>query len=935
VRFTRIEAISVGRLADAHLDLAPGMTVVHGPNEAGKSTWHAALLAGWVGLRRGLGRMRGEDEAFRDRHTPWDGRPLVAAVEVETDDGVRYRFRHNLTDLHDHRATDGAGSDVTDRFVHEQVVDGARLLGLTRETVRATMVVGQADILRVAAGPSEELTAALQAAAATAGAGSGTVAEAIARIDAHRSQHVGSLRAGSSRPLRVATDEVDAARAALAEARRAHEARAHLRVQRDAAASRAEALADDLADLRRGIAAAEAERARTRLEALERLAREADTSGLATPAPDAQRERVRAARHAAATPVDDGHVAEREAEVDRLRRELAGLPEAPTHETVEAPEVRAAAEDLVTARLRADAVVEEAPEPVDAPEVGDLDAAALEELARVLDGTPPEVPAALREELAAAEAVLADRAGGGLLTALGVAGVLLLVIGVVLAAAGAVPAAVAAAVAGVAGLGVAVAGRGAGPGADAVARLADARAQLELAEASVRRVLTQRAAAEERLAAAGVPTVDPTGLRVLARRVRAAAEQEQARRSHEDRRRERTAAVARAEDRLRGVLESRGCDTDGRSVDEVLADYRAACERAAGAAAGSARRGDLEARLHAAERELPTLRDAAARHEQALATLAEVAAEVGITASLDDPDALDAAVAAWLDGQRVLDEAHAAAETARQRLADGLAGRTLDEVRADVAAATAAVGDVAPVPDLHAALEDLRALEHDVREAEGRAAELQGQVAAFDADGDGVAGAEERVAAAVARRDRLERLDRTLETTRELLARAEQRVHQDVAPVLERAVATRLPQLTGGRHGDVRVVPATLEVQVRTEGGRYRRAQDLSHGTAEQVYLLLRVALAEHLVTTGETAPLVLDDPTVHADATRTRALLDLLRSLAEDGRQVLVFSQETAVRDWAAEHLVGDPRHALVDLDAATGSAVPALPAAAAASPD
>ena len=45
-------------LRGARIDLAPGMTVVAGPNESGKSTWHAALPPGSPGLKRGRGRAR-------------------------------------------------------------------------------------------------------------------------------------------------------------------------------------------------------------------------------------------------------------------------------------------------------------------------------------------------------------------------------------------------------------------------------------------------------------------------------------------------------------------------------------------------------------------------------------------------------------------------------------------------------------------------------------------------------------------------------------------------------------------------------------------------------------------------------------------------------------------------------------------------------------
>ena len=67
--------------------------------------------------------------------------------------------------------------------------------------------------------------------------------------------------------------------------------------------------------------------------------------------------------------------------------------------------------------------------------------------------------------------------------------------------------------------------------------------------------------------------------------------------------------------------------------------------------------------------------------------------------------------------------------------------------------------------------------------------------------------------------------------------------------------------------------------------------------------MLLRVALAEHLTRPDEVCPLILDDVTAHSDDERTRALLIALQTISRE-RQVIVFSQETRVREWAAEHL-------------------------------
>jgi uncharacterized protein YhaN len=99
-------------------------------------------------------------------------------------------------------------------------------------------------------------------------------------------------------------------------------------------------------------------------------------------------------------------------------------------------------------------------------------------------------------------------------------------------------------------------------------------------------------------------------------------------------------------------------------------------------------------------------------------------------------------------------------------------------------------------------------------------------------------------------------------------------------------------------------------VKVCGSNGALREADRLSYGTAEQVYLLLRLALADHVTRPGESCPLLLDDVTVHADAARTEAILELLLE-AGAARQVVLFTQQEQVRQWAAARLAA-PRHRL-----------------------
>jgi uncharacterized protein YhaN len=266
-----------------------------------------------------------------------------------------------------------------------------------------------------------------------------------------------------------------------------------------------------------------------------------------------------------------------------------------------------------------------------------------------------------------------------------------------------------------------------------------------------------------------------------------------------------------------------------------------------------------------------------------------------------------------------VDRAHRA-ERARDKWARRVAlldGRELSELvaavdeaqrRAD--AARAVLGDDEPVLLGDPQLTQARAA---ARQAADVAAEAQGALAEREKSLPSVAEAEEALARSEAELARVRELDLTLRMTRQFLVSAQERAHRDIAPLLADTVRRSLPKVTDGRYHDVAVDPSTLGVKVCGPTRRWRPADQLSHGTAEQVYLLLRLALARHLVRDGTTCPILLDDVTVHADGRRVSALLDLLHEAADD-RQIVLFTQQDQVLEWARAHLV-DPRHAIREL--------------------
>ncbi len=133
-------------------------------------------------------------------------------------------------------------------------------------------------------------------------------------------------------------------------------------------------------------------------------------------------------------------------------------------------------------------------------------------------------------------------------------------------------------------------------------------------------------------------------------------------------------------------------------------------------------------------------------------------------------------------------------------------------------------------------------------------------------------------------------------------------MHRDIAPLLAAGLRRWLSDVTQRRYTDARVDPRNLSVQVLGPDNEWREARHLSHGTAEQIYLLLRVVLAERLATTGEKCPLILDDVLVQSDAVRKGALLDLIVSVSRE-RQVIVLTQEEEVLRWAQANVIAPNR--------------------------
>jgi uncharacterized protein YhaN len=892
------------------------MTVVAGANESGKSSWHAALRLAITGVRRGKGPGTAAERQLVERHRPWD-QPERWEVEARLvlDDGRTIDISQDLGGKVACRAIDvELGRDVSDEIM-DGTPDASRWLGLDRDSFAATVSVNQAQILAVA-DAAEQLQEHMQRAAATRGTDA-TAAEAIARLEQFRRDAVGADTVAAKGPLRTAKVRLAAASAALAEAQRLHADYLERGVHLD----EAERLADD-ARLR--LAGAEAASARMiATEASARATRAAEltnrhaTAPVSVAARDELADRVAAALESwtsrpRVVPLTGRTSAE-------IQAEILALPAVPSGDTRPHPTVLEAQR---AAALAADSIRQLGHRPEEAETVSaGWEPARLRELARRL--RTPQLPqaAVLEAELARLRGQAAQAAPSGRATAIpaAAAGIGLLAGATLLANAawlvGALVLLVAAA-SGAAALLIALR-----PGSDR-SRIRQAEAALGPYRQASAEAAREHARAVKQAADNGLPA-EAAALDELADRLVAAAQQAAGAAEWDVRLAGLQSRERAAIGTLLSTLRDRGeTVADGTGVQAAVDAYLATCEARAtqkqAAEQGSMLRVELKARLAEEERASA----AATRLASIAESLRTIAAELELRADTD-PERLAASLQAWREQRGEALQANQLALAEWQQLQSLLAGGSLSDLQAEAGRRRQRANELAAVlPPDSVALPNVDDPEAHVAALRTEAQRLRGEydlaagnlVARRDAL-PGVAEAEEGAAIARAELQRVEGLAIGIDRTLQLLRAAEERIHRDLAPILSQAVARWLPIVSRGAYAEISVDPAHLKVSVKeVSSGQWRDARLLSEGTREQIYLLLRVAMAQHLVTTGERAPLLLDEVTAQSDSDRKRELLDVLHQLSVE-RQVVLFTHDDEVVAWA-EHSLRQPHDRLVRLE-------------------
>ena len=177
-------------------------------------------------------------------------------------------------------------------------------------------------------------------------------------------------------------------------------------------------------------------------------------------------------------------------------------------------------------------------------------------------------------------------------------------------------------------------------------------------------------------------------------------------------------------------------------------------------------------------------------------------------------------------------------------------------------------------------LSDVRS---DLADAQNKLSQYQGRIEQLGSRQDLL----DRLAEVNARIERLEKTYNALNLAQETLTRASAQLQRRFAPKITGRAQELMSAFTAGRYERLSLAE-DLSVRAGTgEEATLREAMWRSDGTVDQLYLALRLAVAQELLPH---APLILDDALVRFDDQRLESALQVLKAIGQE-RQVLLFT--------------------------------------------
>jgi uncharacterized protein YhaN len=152
----------------------------------------------------------------------------------------------------------------------------------------------------------------------------------------------------------------------------------------------------------------------------------------------------------------------------------------------------------------------------------------------------------------------------------------------------------------------------------------------------------------------------------------------------------------------------------------------------------------------------------------------------------------------------------------------------------------------------------------------------------------------------------------TMAMTAALFRSSKERYERERQPAVLRRASEHIQVLTDGRYARVIAPIGSNRIQVQRSDGDLMDPAYLSRGTAEQLYLAVRLALVEEYARTKKPLPLVLDDVFVNFDRERLSHALTVLSEVSKR-HQILLFTCHSYFKD-AVQELIPHQQTLLLD---------------------
>ncbi len=255
------------------------------------------------------------------------------------------------------------------------------------------------------------------------------------------------------------------------------------------------------------------------------------------------------------------------------------------------------------------------------------------------------------------------------------------------------------------------------------------------------------------------------------------------------------------------------------------------------------------------------------RQEMLNGKIAEYAQGEELTDSIDRYQQMNAAWEALSNAHRDLENAKTHLQTLRSMARTAEAPKALDQLT---------YSEQETADRLQNARFELRQLQLKLGQYQGRC-EALGQEAAI----------RDQLRSVNRRIEKLEDYYNALDLAQQALSRATAELQRRFAPRIAKRAQELFQKLTHGRYNRL-VLSEDLTVKASaTDETAMQNALWCSDGTADQLYLALRLAVSEELTPN---APLILDDALVRFDDDRLKAALNILCESAEN-KQVILFT--------------------------------------------